>query len=87
VLDDLQSRFEKAMDHRGDFSSPPNRDFLLLEYALRQQGSRGDVQGARPGMFEMMAKAKYDAWATQKGKTKEAAMQEYVDLIEPRLRR
>merc|ERR1719411_534964 len=29
-------------------------------------------------MFSMTARAKYDAWATVKGKSKEEAMKEYV---------
>ena len=35
-----------------------------------------------PGMTDFVGRAKYDAWAAIKGKTKDDAMQEYVDLIE-----
>ena len=30
----------------------------------------------------MVGRAKYDAWAAVKGKSKDEAMQEYVDLVE-----
>jgi acyl-CoA-binding protein len=33
-------------------------------------------------MMDLVGRAKYDAWAGVKGKSKQAAMQEYVDLIE-----
>jgi len=31
--------------------------------------------------FDFVGKAKYDAWAALKGKSTEAAMQEYIDLV------
>ncbi|ABG99582.1 possible acyl-CoA-binding protein (plasmid) [Rhodococcus jostii RHA1] len=37
---------------------------LLRLYALLKQGSQGDVEGKRPGRFDMVNRAKYDAWAT-----------------------
>ena len=40
------------------------------------------MQGKRPGFADMVGRAKYDAWAGQKGKAANEAMQEYVDLIE-----
>jgi len=41
----------------------------------------GDVQGKRPGMLDVKGRAKYDAWAGRKGLGKEAAMQQYVELV------
>ena len=32
----------------------------------------------KPGFLDFRAKAKWDAWNTQKGKTKEQAMQDYI---------
>ncbi|MFM6924059.1 MAG: acyl-CoA-binding protein [Ferruginibacter sp.] len=32
--------------------------------------------------FDFVNKAKYEAWGALKGKTSEAAMQEYVDLVD-----
>jgi diazepam-binding inhibitor (GABA receptor modulator, acyl-CoA-binding protein) len=34
-----------------------------------------------PSPFDFVAKAKYEAWTALKGKTKEEAMQEYIDLV------
>ena len=41
----------------------------------------GDAGSERPGGFDFKAMAKFDAWASKKGTSKERAMQEYVDLI------
>jgi acyl-CoA-binding protein len=43
---------------------------------------QGDMQALPPeNEFDFVAKAKYKAWLSQKGKTKEAAQQEYIDLV------
>ena len=34
------------------------------------------------GLFDLVGKAKYDAWAKQKGTSKDLAMQNYVNLVE-----
>lgn len=31
--------------------------------------------------FDFVAKAKYEAWASLKGKTKEEAMNDYIELV------
>ncbi len=55
---------------------------LLKIYALYKQATVGDVEGKRPGFTDMVARAKYDAWAEQQGTAPDAAMQAYIDLIE-----
>ena len=70
----LKTAFDKAVKE--------SKTLLLQIYALYKQATEGDVQGKRPGMLDMVGRAKYDAWAGQQGKGAEAAMQEYIDLIE-----
>jgi acyl-CoA-binding protein len=36
-------------------------------YALYKQGADGDVSGAKPGFFDFVGTAKYEAWAKLKG--------------------
>lgn len=81
-MSDLQARFEKARDESKNLPERPDNMTLLQLYALYKQGTAGDVDGKRPGFTEMVERAKYDAWATMKGKSKEEAMQAYIDLIE-----
>ena len=40
-------------------------------YALYKQGSIGDVNIARPGMWNMLARGKWDAWNSKKGMNSE----------------
>ncbi|AAF09755.1 acyl-CoA-binding protein [Deinococcus radiodurans] len=74
--------FEQAQQEVNTLSKKPGNDVLLKLYALYKQGSAGDVDGKRPGGFDFVGGAKYDAWAGLKGKTQEQAQQEYVALVE-----
>lgn len=79
---DLQQQFEEAIAASKTLTDRPSNETLLQLYSLFKQGSEGDVSTDPPSNpFDFVAKAKYDAWATLKGKSKEAAMQEYIDLI------
>jgi len=77
----LAEDFTQAQQRVTELSKAPGTDTLLELYSLYKQGSRGDVSGKRPGMLDMKGRAKYDAWAKQKGKSQDDAMQGYVDLV------
>jgi len=79
---DLKSSFEKAVAESKSLPEKPDNATLLQIYALYKQATGGDVEGKRPGFADMVGRAKWDAWNAIKGKDKNAAMQEYVDLIE-----
>ena len=81
-MSDLKARFEQAVADSKQLSAKPDNNTLLQIYSLFKQASVGDVQGDRPGMMDFVGRAKYDAWAGLKGKTADAAMQAYIDLIE-----
>jgi acyl-CoA-binding protein len=78
----LKAQFDKAVAESKKLPDKPDNATLLKIYALYKQASEGDVEGKRPGMTDFVGRAKYDAWAAVKGKAKNDAMQEYVDLIE-----
>ena len=78
----LKAQFDKAVAESKKLPEKPDNATLLKIYALYKQASEGDVEGKRPGMTDFVGRAKYDAWAAVKGKAKEDAMREYVDLIE-----
>jgi len=59
----------------------PN-DVLLELYGLYKQATQGDVAGDAPGLFDFVAKAKYEAWSARKGMSQDAAAQAYVDLVD-----
>jgi acyl-CoA-binding protein len=79
---DLKSSFEKAVAESKSLPEKPDNATLLQIYALYKQATGGDVEGKRPGFTDMVGRAKWDTWSAIKGKDKNAAMQEYVDLIE-----
>jgi acyl-CoA-binding protein len=78
----LKAAFEKAVAESKQLPEKPDNMTLLKIYALYKQATEGDVEGKRPGFGDLVGRAKYDAWAGVKGESADAAMQQYVDLIE-----
>ena len=80
-MTDLNSRFEMASAAAKSLPSRPDHDTMLQLYALYKQGSSGDVAGNKPGMFDFVGVAKYEAWERLKGLTQYDAMNQYIDLV------
>ena len=78
----IEEQFKDAEQRSKTLPKRPNNDQLLQLYALYKQSTVGDATGARPGFSDFQGRAKFDAWAKIKGKSKEAAMKEYVDLVQ-----
>ncbi len=78
---DLDSRFEEAATRAQGLPRQDN-DTLLELYALYKQATRGDAAGERPGGFDFVGRAKYDAWARRRGMGPDEAKQAYVDLVQ-----
>ncbi|KAI9222777.1 acyl-CoA-binding protein-like protein [Blastocladiella britannica] len=74
--------FIKAADAAKTLTYQPTNDELLELYAFFKQGTVGDNDTPRPGMFDIKGKAKHDAWSAKKGLTKEDAQAKYVELVE-----
>ena len=77
----LKDKFTVASRDALKLAREPNNDDKLELYALYKQATEGGVKGARPGFLDLVGRAKYDAWAKQKGETTNAAMQAYVDCV------
>jgi acyl-CoA-binding protein len=78
---DMQQMFEQAVADSKTLSERPSNDTLLQLYSLFKQATEGDVNGEAPGQFDFVGRAKYEAWSGIKGKSREAAMKEYVQLV------
>jgi len=78
---DLKSSFEQASKDIQTLSERPDNDTLLRLYGLYKQGAEGDVKGDKPGFFDFVGTAKYEAWAKLKGTAQEDAQKKYVDLV------
>jgi acyl-CoA-binding protein len=77
----LAEDFLAAVERSKQLTKRPSNEELLDLYALYKQATDGDVSGERPGGFDFKAIAKFDAWAGKKGKPKDEAMKEYIDLM------
>jgi acyl-CoA-binding protein len=79
-MSDLAQRFADAQAKIKPVTGLGN-DVMLDMYALYKQATVGDATGSRPGMLDVKGRAKFDAWAKQKGKSKDAAMEAYIALV------
>jgi len=77
----LHEQFEQAITESKQLPEKPSNDILLKIYSLYKQSTQGDISGEKPNGFDFINLAKYNAWESQKGKTSEESMQEYIDLI------
>ncbi len=79
--DALKQAFEQAASDIHALDERPDNATLLRLYGLYKQGSEGDVSEAKPGFFDFVGTAKYEAWAKLKGTAQPDAMQQYVALV------
>ena len=77
LIDDFNTAIIKSKE----LTKRPSNEELLDLYALFKQATESDVSGERPGGFDFKAIAKFDAWASKKGMSKENAMQDYIQLV------
>ncbi|ALN62467.1 MULTISPECIES: acyl-CoA-binding protein [Lysobacter] len=80
-MSDIQSAFEQAAKDVQSLTDRPDNDTLLRLYALYKQGADGDVSGPKPGFFDFVGTAKYEAWEKLKGTAQADAQKKYVDLV------
>ena len=86
-MDDLEKRFNMAAEQAKKLPERPDNDTMLKLYALYKQATSGDVSGKRPGFTDLVGRAKYDTWSKYRGRSKESAMQSYIDLVDYLLKR
>ncbi|MEM7053062.1 MAG: acyl-CoA-binding protein [Pseudomonadota bacterium] len=80
-MSDLQQEFEQASVRVKALDERPDNDTMLKLYALYKQGSEGDISGEKPGFFDFVGVAKYEAWEKQQGVDQATAQQQYIDLV------
>ncbi len=77
----LTEEFEQAQSDVKNLARRPDNDVLLKLYALYKQGAQGDAGDNRPGAFDLVGRAKYDAWKALAGTASGDAQREYVALV------
>jgi diazepam-binding inhibitor (GABA receptor modulating acyl-CoA-binding protein) len=81
LMSALQDRFAQAQEDVNGLAERPDNNTMLKLYALYKQATQGDATGERPGGFDFVRAAKFDAWSEIKGTSAEDAMQQYIDLV------
>ncbi|CUA75958.1 hypothetical protein RSOLAG22IIIB_01961 [Rhizoctonia solani] len=80
-----QAKFDKAVSIVQNIPKEgpikPTQDQQLTFYKYFKQGTIGDVNTTRPGVLDFTGKAKWDAWNSVKGTSKEEAWGEYVEAL------
>ncbi len=77
----MTEEFAKAQKDVNELPGRPDNDTLLKLYAYYKQATEGDAAGERPGGFDFVRRAKFDAWSEVKGTSKQEAMRKYVELV------
>lgn len=80
-MSDLTEQFEKASVAVKALTERPDDNTMLQLYALYKQGSSGDVDGPKPGFFDFVGTAKYEAWGKLAGTDQDGAQQQYIELV------
>ena len=78
----LKSQFEQAIADSKKLPERPGYKTWLRIYVLYKQATEGDITAKRPGLTDLVGRAKRDALKAVEGKSSNEAMQAYVDLIE-----
>ena len=82
-MSDLNATFEAAVkSSTSSITERPDNATLLKLSALYKQATEGDNESKKPSFTDMVARAKWDAWAKLEGTTPDEAKQIYIDLIE-----
>lgn len=76
-----QEDFENAMNQVKLLKKDPGNEVKLKLYALYKQATEGPCSIPKPGVFDLVNKAKWDAWNVLGNLPKETARQNYVDLV------
>ena len=80
-MSELKEQFEKAAVAVKSLAQRPDDNTMLQLYALYKQGSSGDVSGPKPGFFDFVGSAKYEAWEKLAGTSAQEAQKQYITLV------
>jgi acyl-CoA-binding protein len=79
---DLKARFDAAVAAAKQTKKKPDNATLLKLYSYFKQATLGDATGERPGGFDFVGGAKFDAWSKLKGMSRDDAMDNYVRQVD-----
>ena len=74
--------FEEAIVKVKKLKTRPDDGKLLQLYGLYKQATVGDCDMTEPWFYEVEAKAKWSAWKSRDGMSKETARKKYVKYVQ-----
>jgi len=84
-MGEVKQRFEAAVrvihGLPRDGSYQPSNDMKLKFYAFYKQAKEGPCKASRPGFWDLISRAKHDAWAQLGDMDKHTAMENYVEAL------
>ena len=80
-MGDLDHQFQQASEDVQTLAERPDNETMLKLYSLYKQASEGDVSGDKPGFFDFIGVAKYEAWEKLRGLDPEDAKTSYIELV------
>lgn len=75
------AEFTKAADDVKALTKKPADAEMLELYGLYKQATIGNVNTDRPGMLDFTGKAKWDAWKSREGMSKDDAEKQYIEVV------
>lgn len=78
---EVSEDFRQAAEDVKRLPERPDNDTLLKLYALYKQATDGDACGPKPGFFDFVNTAKYEAWSRLRGMQSAEAQEKYVKLV------
>lgn len=80
--DILDKEFSHSTEIIKTLTERPTNEELLQLYGLFKQATEGNNTTQQPSIINIKDRAKWNAWYTQRGKTKRIAQNEYSDFVQ-----
>ena len=81
-LQNLDERFRNALDNVKKLGDDPGNDVKLKLYALYKQATEGPCTTAKPSVFNIVEKAKWEAWSSLGQISNTEAKEKYIASVE-----
>ena len=76
----IEEEFIEACEKVKQLTPSLDNSTLLKLYGYYKQAIEGDITGNRPGLLNLKARAKFDAWSSVSGTSSKDAKNEYIKL-------
>ncbi|XP_078690079.1 enoyl-CoA delta isomerase 2-like isoform X1 [Branchiostoma floridae x Branchiostoma belcheri] len=81
VLGARDAEFEAAKERLNTLKEEPDNAVKLQIYALFKQATKGACNTPKPGAFDFVGRAKWQAWSSLGDISQDEAQKQYIDLI------